>query len=97
MDLLTLILIFLIFFVIFLFITAKKKKNIKAPVVKKEELIQSYKNQMKELLLKYEHDKKLQTQERIKLLKKINQELSMNLFFEKEEATKLLKELSTLS
>jgi len=97
MDLLTLILIFLIFFAIFLFITAKKKKNIKAPVVKKEELIQSYKNQMKELLLKYEHDKKLQTQERIKLLKKINQELSMNLFFEKEEATKLLKELSTLS
>lgn len=97
MDSITLILIFLIFFAIFLFITSNKKKNIKPPVVKKEELIQSYKNQMKELLSKYENDKQLQTQEKIKLLKKINHELSMNLFFEKEEATKLLKELSTLS
>lgn len=97
MDALTLILIFLIFFAIFLFITANKKKNIKAPAVKKEELIQFYRDQMKELLSKYENDKKLQTQEKIKLLKQINQELSMNLFFEKEEATKLLKELSTLT
>jgi flagellar biosynthesis protein FliP len=97
MDALTLILIFLIFFAAFLFITANKKKNIKAPAIKKEELIQSYKNQMKELLLRYENDKQLQTKEKIKLLKHINQELSMNLFFEKEEATKLLKELSTLS
>ncbi len=97
MDALTLILIFLIFFAIFLFITANKKKNIKRPAVKKEELIQAYKNQMKELLLKYEKDKQLQTQEKIKLLKQINHDLSMNLFFEKDEATKLLKELSTLS
>jgi hypothetical protein len=96
MDTLTLILIFLIFFAIFLFITASKKKNIKAPAVKKEELIQSYKIQMKELLSKYENDKQLQTKEKIKLLKQINHELSMNLFFEKEEATKLLKELSSL-
>lgn len=96
MDILTLLLIFLIFFAIFLFITANKKQNIKAPAVKKEELIQDYKNQMKELLSKYENDKQLQTQEKIKLLKKINHDLSMNLFFEKEEATKLLKELSTL-
>ena len=97
MDTLTLILIFLMFFAIFLFITANKKKNIKAPAVKKEELIEAYKDQMKELLSKYENDKKLQTQEKIKLLKQINHELSMNLFFEKEEARKLLKELSTLS
>ena len=97
MDIITLLLIFLIFFAVFLFITANKNKNIKAPAVKKEELIQDYKNQMKELLLKHENNKKLQTEEKIKLLKQINQELSMNLFFEKEEATKLLKELSTLS
>ncbi len=96
MDSLTLILIFLIFFAIFLFITANKKKNTKVPAIKKEELIQSYKNQMKELLLRYENDKKIQTQEKIKLLKQINHDLSMNLFFEKEEAIKLLKELSTL-
>lgn len=97
MDALTLILIFLIFFAVFLFFTVNKQKNSKAPSVKKEELIQTYRNQMKDLLLKYENDKQLQTQEKIKLLKQINHDLSMNLFFEKEEATKLLKELSTLS
>ncbi|MAD41705.1 MAG: hypothetical protein CL623_04850 [Arcobacter sp.] len=97
MDILTLILIFLIILAIFLFLTSNNKKNVKEPTVKKEELIQAYKNQMKELLIKYENDKKVQTQEKIKLLKKINQELSMNLFFEEEEARKLLKELSNLS
>ena len=77
--------------------SSKKNKNIKAPAVKKEELIQSYKNQMRELLKKYENDKKIQTAEKIKLLKQINHELSMNLFFEKDEARKLLKELSLYS
>jgi len=96
MDILTIILTFLIFFAAFLFISSNKNKNVKAPAVKKEEIIESYKSQMKEVLLKYEHNKKLQTAEKIKLLKQINQELSMNLFFEKEEATKLLKELSNL-
>lgn len=97
MDTLTLILIFIVFFGIFLFINFNKKKNIKPPTVKKEELIQSYRNEMKLLLKKYENDKNTQTREKIKLLKRINQDLSMNLFFEKEEATKLLKELSSLS
>ncbi|MGB1226701.1 MAG: hypothetical protein ACPG9K_02335 [Poseidonibacter sp.] len=97
MDALTLILIFLIFFAVFLYFSANKKKNIKEPAVKKEELIQSYRNQMKEVLKKHENDKQVQTSEKIKLLKKINHELSMNLFFEKEEASKLLKELSTYS
>ena len=95
MDVLTLILIFLILFGIFLFIIGNKK-NIKPPAVKKDELIEDYKNQMRVLLVRYKKDKHLQTQEKIKLLKQINQDLSMNLFFEKEEATKLLKELSTL-
>ena len=97
MDALTLILIFLIFFGIFLFITANKKKNIKPPAVKKEELIQAYKKQMRELLKEHENNKTIQMQERVLLLKEINQELSMNLFFEKDEATKLLKELASLN
>lgn len=97
MDTLTLILIFLIFFAFFLFLTAKKKNNIKAPAVKKEELIQNYKKQMIELLKKHKNDKEKQTKQKIKLLKQINQELSMNLFFEKVEARKLLQELSNLS
>ena len=97
MDTLTLILIFLIFFAIFLFFAASKKKNIKEPAVKKDELIRAYKIQMRDLLKKYENDKETQTVEKIKLLKQINHELSMNLFFNENEATKLLKELSSYS
>jgi len=48
-------------------------------------------------LLKYQNDKNLQREEKIKLLKKINDELSMNLFFNKDEATELLKELSSMN
>ena len=97
MDNLNLILIFLILFAIFLFIKTKNRKVAKPSSVKKDELIQSYKIQMKKLLLKYQNDKNLQREEKIKLLKKINDELSMNLFFNKDEATELLKELSSLN
>jgi biopolymer transport protein ExbD len=97
MDNLNLILIFLILFAIFLFIKTKNRKVAKPTNVKKDELIQSYKIQMKKLLLKYQNDKNLQREEKIKLLKKINDELSMNLFFNKDEATELLKELSSLN
>ena len=49
-----------------------------------------------EILEKYEDNKDLQFQERIKFLKRVNSELSMNIFFEKEEARNLIQELSNL-
>lgn len=76
-----------------------KKNNatfIKPQAVKKDELIQSYKLELLELLNKYEENKELQLQEKLKFLKKVNHELSMNIFFEKEEARSLIQELSSL-
>jgi hypothetical protein len=76
------------------------KKNgvssIKPQAVKKDELIESYKQQLLEILDKYEDNKDLQFEEKLKFLKKVNHELSMNIFFEKEEARNLIQELSSL-
>lgn len=89
MEILAFILIAVVGFYLFFY----KKKQIKNPAVKKEEIIQEYENSMKELISKYSHDKKLLTQEKTKLLKKINYELSMNLFFDEEEAKQILNNL----
>ena len=67
-----------------------------AKAVKKDELIQNYRVELLEILEKYEDNKELQFQERIKFLKRVNSELSMNIFFEKEEARNLIQELSNL-
>ena len=76
------------------------KKNsvssIKPQAVKKDELIENYKLELLELLNKYEENKELQLQEKVKFLKRVNHELSMNIFFEKEEARNLIQELSSL-
>jgi hypothetical protein len=95
MDTLTLVLIFLIGLGIYL-LNQSKTKNTKSKAVKKSEIIDSYKKQMKDVLQKNEDDKSKQIQEKIKLLKKINYELSMNLFFDEKEAKELLNELTTL-
>jgi hypothetical protein len=76
------------------------KKNsasfIKPQAVKKDELIESYKLELLEILDKYKNNKELQLQEKLKFLKRVNHELSMNIFFEKEEARSLIQELSSL-
>ena len=64
--------------------------------MKKDELIQSYRVELLEILEKYEDNKELQFQEKLKFLKRVNYELSMNIFFEKEESRSLIQELSNL-
>ena len=75
-------------FFTFIYIYLKKSKTVfvKPKAVKKDELIQSYKVELLEILEKYEDNKELQFQEKLKFLKRVNYELSMNIFFEKEEA-----------
>ena len=91
------ILIVLLALVVLLNVVLKQKKIIvKAQRKKKEEIIEAYKNQMSELLKKYDDNKEIQIQEKIKLLKNINNELSMNIFFNEEESKKILQELSNL-
>lgn len=85
-------------FFTFIYIYLKKSKTVfvKPKAVKKDELIQSYKVELLEILEKYEDNKELQFQEKLKFLKRVNYELSMNIFFEKEEARELIQELSNL-
>ena len=85
-------------FFTFIYIYLKKSKTVfeKPKAVKKDELIQSYRVELLEILEKYEDNKELQFQEKLKFLKRVNYELSMNIFFEKEEARELIQELSNL-
>ena len=80
------------------FIYFKKNKNvvIKSAPVKKEELIQGYKEELLNILEENKDNKELQFQERIKFIKRVNYELSMNIFFDEIEAKNLLQELSGL-
>jgi len=90
-------LIFLLFLLILpLYFFKQKNTNIKSKTVKKEEIIQEYFSLMEEVLEKNKDNKQLQVQEKIKLLKNINNELAMNIFFDEEEAKKILKDLSNL-
>ena len=77
-----------------------KKKNtnsfFKPKALKKEELIENYKLELLNILEKCENNKELELQERLKFLKRVNYELSMNIFFEKEESRSLIQELSNL-
>ena len=81
-----------------IFIYFKKNRNvvIKSAPVKKEELIQGYKEELLNILEENKDNKELQFQEKIKFLKKVNYELSMNIFFDEIEAKKLIQELSGL-
>ena len=80
------------------FIYFKKNKNvvIKSAPVKKEELIQAYKEELLYILEENKENKELQVQEKIKFIKRVNYELSMNIFFDEIEAKNLIQELSGL-
>jgi len=64
--------------------------------VKKEEIILEYEKQMKELVKKHSSNNEVLTYEKIKLLKQINQELSMNLFFDEIESKQIIQKLSKI-
>ncbi len=82
-----LILAIVFMLVYFLFIN---KEPYKSPAVKKEEIIEDYKKEMKTIVQEGDTEKK------IIFLKKVNQELAMNLFFDEHEAKELLHELSKI-
>ncbi|PUE66533.1 hypothetical protein [Arcobacter caeni] len=96
MDILIALVLSAFFTVIYIYFRKNKTIFIKPKAVKKDELIQNYRVELLEILEKYEDNKELQFQERINFLKRVNSELSMNIFFEKEEARNLIQELSNL-
>uniref|UniRef100_UPI0040471E7B hypothetical protein n=2 Tax=Aliarcobacter sp. TaxID=2321116 RepID=UPI0040471E7B len=85
-----------LFTIVYVFFKKSKSVVIRPSVVKKDELIQNYKDELLSILEKYEGNKELQFQEKIKFLKRVNYELSMNIFFEEKEAKNLIQELSNL-
>lgn len=97
MEISTLLLLVLIPLAIFLIIKQQKKTNIKSAVVKKEEIIEEYKRQIREVISKNKNDQSALLREKTKLLKKINYELSMNLFFDEKESKKIILELLEIS
>lgn len=97
MEISTLLLLILIPLAIFLIIKQQKKTKIKSAVVKKEEIIEEYKRQIREVISKNKNDQTALLREKTKLLKKINYELSMNLFFDEKESKKIILELLEIS
>lgn len=82
----------------FLFISFKRKNSsvLKPKVVKKEEIIEGYKLELLNILKEFEDNKDEQLKERLKFLKRVNYELSMNIFFDENEAKELIQELAKL-
>jgi len=89
-----LILTFLLFFLIAFFLFKKSNSNVKAPAVKKDELIKSYEDEMREILLKYKDSEELQ-KKKIEYLKYASHQLHNNIFFDAQEAKEIIKRLAT--
>lgn len=85
-----------VFTVLFIYFKKNKINAIKPATVKKDELIQNYKDELLEILEKNKENKEKQIQEKMKFLKRVNSELSMNIFFDEVEAKNLIRELSGL-
>ena len=86
-----------IFTIVYIYFRKKNTNSFFKPkALKKEELIENYKLELLDILEKCENNKELELQEKLKFLKRVNYELSMNIFFEQEEARNLIQELSNL-
>ena len=96
MEYLLALLLSALFTVVFIYFKKNKIIATKPAVVKKDELIQGYKDELLQILEEHKENKELQIQEKIKLIKRENSELSMNIFFDEIEAKNLIKELSGL-
>lgn len=86
-------------FATYVYLYFKKNSSvqpIKKDIKSKQELIEDYKQELLSILDKYENNKELQLKEKFAFLKRVNYELSMNIFFEKEEIKDLIKELTRL-
>ncbi len=98
MTTLDIVLVFLLIILAFAiyYLLSKKKTYAKPSYVKKDEIIEDYKNQMKRIIEENKDNPSLKKAQQINLLKQINQELSMNLFFSEEEAKKLINQLAQM-
>lgn len=94
MDVLTLVLILLIIFAVYLIYKQFSQKTaVKPSAVKKDEIIEEYKQKLEQIKTKYKDDESKLKIEKMKFIKQVNTELSMNLFFDEHEAKKIIQDL----
>lgn len=94
MDILTLVLILLIIFAAYLIYKQFSQKTaVKPTAVKKDEIIEDYKQKLEQIKAEYKNDDQRLKIEKMKFIKQVNNELSMNLFFDEHEAKKIIQDL----
>jgi len=86
-----LIAIFLLSIIVAFFLIKQRKKNVREVHRKKDLIIQEYKNQLKELLEKSPKENRAKV--KTDFLKKCNEELSRNIYFEHNEIHTVLNKL----
>lgn len=92
MEAFVLILLSLAFLLLFSYFNSKTVFK-KAQAKKKSEIIDEYKNELLKIYEKHKDNEEVLKSEKLEFLKKVNKELSMNIFFEKDEAKKVLEYL----
>ncbi len=82
----------------FLYFYFKNKNSFipKPKVMKKDEIIKAYEDELKEILNSCGENRALQIEKKVQFLKRVNQELAMNIFFDKEESRRILENLSKM-
>ena len=83
----------IILVVLFIYFT---NKNILKKTQRKLDIINRYKIALLKILNESKDDKELQRSNKIEFLKRVNDELSRNIFFEKHEIKVVLEELSKM-
>ncbi len=85
--------VILIGIIILIFSSAKPVKA-KNPVQTKQDIINRYKKQLNDELTLFKDDKKARISKKNEMLKKINGELALNIYFDKNEIREVILELS---
>jgi len=73
-----------------------RKQHIKEKTVKRDEIIQGYEDELRELLERYKDNKDVQLEQKKIFIKNCNDELSRNIFFTESEASQVLQRLAKL-
>ncbi len=68
----------------------------KDKVVKKNEIIEQYEKELKDILKKYNNDNESKVEQKKLFLQKCNSELSRNIFFDESESKKIIQKLASL-
>lgn len=95
MEIIIIIAIILITIVLLSVFKNSSSFDVRSPGVKKEQIVQNYVDELKEILREYDTKEEKTAQKKL-YLQKVNSELCRNIFFNEDEAKELLKKLSVL-